>query len=88
MNNTDEEIEEVEGDPSVIDLVRPQPIEVKGEAGEVVPGANTVEDITAGEFNHPMFSLTSGVYDGQVHLYFFTISWNITKTGQNGIIYR
>lgn len=46
-------------------MVRPQPAEVKGKAGEVVPGANTVEDM-AGEFNHPMFSLTSGVYDGQV----------------------
>ena len=48
----------------VTDLTKPQPV-VTGEAGEIIPGANTVEnDLT--EFNHPMFSLTSGVYDGQV----------------------
>jgi hypothetical protein len=50
--------------PQETDLVRPQPVAVSGVAGEIVPGANTVE-INVEEFNHPMFSLTSGVYDGQ-----------------------
>merc|ERR1719220_2149644 len=44
--------------------IQPQPVEINNESGEVLPGSNTVEE-DVGEFNHPMFSLTSGVYDGQ-----------------------